>query len=124
MRNIPVTYTRQCRSGLYSIPNEAIKYLGIWISGSEDSITKATFALIKYDMDTMRACGIPTRDPSSYLNNYQGCVRNVVNLIYKDIAVGKEVSLESPLNTRKVTGNVRSYLKSVLAMKSNCAPKG
>ena len=51
------------------------------------------------------------------MTNYQGCVRNVVNLMYRDIAVGLEVETENPLNTRQVTANVRSYLKSALSAK-------
>jgi len=48
----------------------------------------------------------------------------MVNLVYRDVAVGLEVDNENPLNTRKVTANVRSYLKSAMYAKFQCAPKG
>lgn len=57
-------------------------------------------------------------------NNYKNCVNNVVNVVYKNIAVGEEVMTENPLNSTMVTGNLRSYLKSVLAIKVSCHPKG
>jgi len=51
-------------------------------------------------------------------------VANVVNVIYQDLALDKEIDTETPLNTQKVTTKVKSYLKSALAAKYNCAPKG
>lgn len=51
------------------------------------------------------------------MTNFHGCVTNMVNLVYRDVAVGLEVENENPLNTRQVTANVRSYLKSAMYAK-------
>ena len=80
--------------------------------------------MIDNDMRVKRACGMRVMDPSRMLTDYKGCVTNMVNIFYRDIAVGIEVETERRLNTTQVTGNVRSYLKSVLAAKYQCAPRG
>lgn len=121
---VKITYSKQCRTGLYSAPSRVIRYLGMWMSSSEEQILKETYAMLEWDMKVKRSCGIPVKDVSLYFNNYRSCVRNVVDLAYRNVAIRREVMNETPLNTGKLTGNVRSYLKSVLAMKVNCAPKG
>jgi len=91
---------------------------------NEAAITKATFRLIANDLRVKRACGLSVPDPSKMMTDYRGCVTNMVNLMYREVAVDNEIQEENPLNTRKVTSNVRSYLKSALAVKYQCAPKG
>jgi len=91
---------------------------------NETMITRATFGMIEQDMRVKQACGVRMPNPKMMLTDYKGCVTNMVNVFYRDIAVGLEVETENPLNTREVTSNIRSYLKSVLNAKYMCAPRG
>jgi hypothetical protein len=80
--------------------------------------------MIDIDMRTKRACGLNVPNPALMLTDFKGCVSNVVNVMYRDIAVGIEVQTESHLNTSQVTANTRSFMKSVLNAKYMCSPKG
>jgi len=103
-----------------------MNYLNVWATSkyNEPRIVNATLKMLSEDMRIKRACGIKVMDPRKMLTNYEGCVSSVVNLAYRELWVADEVLTDNPLNTKKVTKNVRSYLKSVLAAKYQCAPKG
>jgi len=58
------------------------------------------------------------------LQDEHACVANMVNLAYKDISVGLNTDFAKKWNSRDITKDVKSYLKSALAAKYNCAPKG
>lgn len=118
-----ITYTRTCRTGLYGLPGRLMAYVGTWMTMNENRIVKDTFKFLTQETYYKRACGMRVPNMEMMLTNYKGCVTNTVNVIYREIAVDME-DMSRTYNSRQITANTRSYLKSVLAAKYMCAPRG
>jgi hypothetical protein len=69
-----------------------VRYSGVWMSMNETRITRATFQMIDWDLSMKKSCGMRMmRNPKTMFNNYTSCVKNMVNIFYRDIAIGMEV---------------------------------
>jgi len=113
----------QCVNGLYAIPKRFGLYAYVWMSMNEKHILAATYQQISASKQMEKACFGRVLCNWAGMHNEHACVANMVNLAYRDISVGLKTDFAKKWNSKVVTADVKSYLKSALEFKYNCAPK-